>query len=79
MKKVQTRDEIAAALRALGLPAGANVFVHSSMSSIGYVEGGADSIVDALLGVLGPAGTLIVPTFTFSHGRNANPVLRPSP
>ncbi len=78
MKKVQTRDEIAAALRSLGLPAGANVFVHSSMSSIGYVEGGADSIVGALLGVLGPAGTLIVPTFTFSHGRNANPVFDPA-
>ena len=78
MRKVQTREEIAAALRALGLPAGANVMVHSSMSSIGFVEGGADSLVDAALDVLGPAGTLIVPTFTFVHGRNANPVFNPA-
>ena len=47
MRITQTRDQIAAALRVLGLPTGAIVFVHSSMSSIGYVEGGADSIVDA--------------------------------
>ena len=49
MKNSLTRDQIAAALRALGLPAGAIVFTHSSMSSIGYVEGGADTIVDAFL------------------------------
>ena len=74
MRITQTRDQIAAALRVLGLPTGAIIFVHSSMSSIGYVEGGADSIVDAFLRVLGPAGTLIVPTFTFFHARSANPV-----
>ena len=31
-------------------------------------------MIDALLDTLGPAGTLVVPTFTFAHGSKANPV-----
>ena len=74
MRNSLTRDQIAAALRALGLPAGAIVFMHSSMSSIGYVEDGADTIVDAFLDILSPGGTLVVPTFTFAHGNDDNRV-----
>ena len=74
MRNSLTRDQIAAALRALGLPAGAIVFMHSSMSSIGYVEDGADTIVDAFLDILSPEGTLVVPTFTFAHGNDDNRV-----
>ena len=64
------REQIAEALQALGLQTSHIVFVHSSLSSIGYVEGGADAAVDAFLDVLGSTGTLVVPTFTFSHGGN---------
>jgi len=78
MKNILTRDQIVVALRALGLPAGAIVFIHSSMSSIGYVEGGADAVVDAILGVLGPTGTLVVPTFTFDRGSDDYPVFDPA-
>ena len=78
MKNILTRDQTVVALRALGLPAGAIVFVHSSMSSMGKVEGGADTIVDAILSVLGPAGTLVVPTFTFARGSDNNPVFDPA-
>jgi aminoglycoside 3-N-acetyltransferase len=73
-----TRDEIAEALRALGLAAGDVVMVHSSLRSIGYVEGGANAVVDALLDVLGPTGTLVVPTFTPAHGHEADPVFDPA-
>lgn len=52
-------------LRALDLRRGDVVLVHSSLSRIGYVQGGADAVVDALLEVLGPEGTLAVPTFPF--------------
>ena len=74
MRISQTRVQISEALKLLGLPGGAIVFVHSSMSSVGYIEGGAATLVDAFLQVLKPAGTLAVPTFTFSHSRSANPV-----
>jgi aminoglycoside 3-N-acetyltransferase len=51
-------------LRALGLAAGDVVLVHSSARSLGFVAGGAQAVVQALLDVLGPAGTLVVPTHT---------------
>jgi len=62
-----TRQDIVAGLREIGLQPGDLVQVHSSLSAFGYVEGGADTVVDALLEVLGPTGTLMVPTF--NHGR----------
>lgn len=59
-----TRESLAADLRALGLATGAVVLVHSSLSSLGYVSGGALAVVQALLDVLGPSGTLVVPSQT---------------
>ncbi len=58
-----TRREIAEGLRALGLSEGDRVILHSSLSSLGTVAGGADAVVDAFLDVLGASGTLLVPTF----------------
>ncbi len=58
----RTRRSLAADLRALGLPAGATVLVHSSLSALGWVAGGAVSVVQALLDVLGRTGTLVVAT-----------------
>lgn len=59
-------EAVARDLRALGLGRGDTVLVHSAMSRIGYVPGGAPAVVDALLDVLGPQGTLAVPTFPFN-------------
>ena len=71
------QEQIAEALQTLGVGAGHIVFVHSSLSSIGYVDGGADVVVDAFLDVLGSTGTLVVPAFTFSHGGKLDPVFDP--
>jgi len=57
------RDGIARALAELGLKRDDIVIVHSSLSSIGRVDGGADAVVDAFLEVIGPGGTLLVPAF----------------
>lgn len=38
--------------------------VHSSLRSIGYVLGGAQTVVGSLLKVLGPDGTLVMPAFS---------------
>jgi aminoglycoside 3-N-acetyltransferase len=51
----------------LGLREGASVLVHSSLSSFGTVEGGADTVIDALLDTVGPQGTVLVPTLTGSE------------
>lgn len=42
-----------------------NVIVHSSLSSLGTVEGGAEAVIDALVEAIGADGTLVMPTFTF--------------
>lgn len=58
-----TRTDITDGLRELGLCSGDVVFLHSSLSSFGYVEGGAETVVQAFLEVLGNEGTLAVPIF----------------
>lgn len=62
-----TRAEVVAGLRALGLAAGDRVLVHSSLSALGRVDGGADTVIDALLEAVGPEGLVAVPTFAGSQ------------
>ncbi|WP_031477392.1 aminoglycoside N(3)-acetyltransferase [Streptomyces bicolor] len=57
-----TRDTLAAQLRELGVRSGDTLLVHSSLSSLGWVCGGAVAVVQGLLDTLGPDGTLVVPT-----------------
>jgi aminoglycoside 3-N-acetyltransferase len=57
-------------LRALGVRPGDVLLVHSSARSLGFVVGGAQAVVQALLDVLGPDGTLVVPAHT---SQNSDP------
>jgi len=56
-----TKDMIKECLAALGIVEGDIVFFHSSLKSIGHVEGGADAVIDAFLETLGNSGTLVLP------------------
>jgi aminoglycoside 3-N-acetyltransferase len=47
------------------------LMVHSSLSSFGHVEGGAAAVIHALMAVLTPAGTLMMPSF--NHGAPFEP------
>lgn len=60
-----SKSEIAAQLRAIRTPPGAVVFIHSGLSKLGYVEGGAETMVDLLvdLFVRERNGTLAMPAF----------------
>lgn len=49
-------------LRAAGVPVAGTVIVHSALSRLGWVAGGAQAVVEALTAALGPAGTLVMPT-----------------
>jgi aminoglycoside 3-N-acetyltransferase len=60
----RTRTSIAADLRALGVTTSSLLLVHSSLSSVGWVCGGPVAVAGALLDVVGPSGTLVVPTHT---------------
>jgi aminoglycoside 3-N-acetyltransferase len=56
--------DIAQDLRALGLEAGRTLLLNASLRVMGSVAGGAATVVQAVRDVLGPAGTLVVPTTT---------------
>ncbi|MEV0281120.1 AAC(3) family N-acetyltransferase [Streptomyces sp. NPDC050610] len=71
-----TRDSLAADLSRAGIQAGETLLVHSSLSSLGWVCGGPSTVVRALLDVLGPEGTLVVPTHS---GENSDPSLWSNP
>lgn len=57
-----TIDSLTADLAALGVKAGMALLVHSSLSALGWVNGGAPAVILALEQVLGAEGTLIMPT-----------------
>jgi aminoglycoside 3-N-acetyltransferase len=59
-----TDIQLRAALVDLGLARHDIVLVHASMRRLGPVAGGAAAAVTALLDVVGPGGTLVVPTMT---------------
>jgi aminoglycoside N3'-acetyltransferase/uncharacterized protein (UPF0276 family) len=61
-----TRGEIEDGLRRLGLRRGDAVEVHSSLSSFGWVEGAAATVVDALMHVVGEEGTIVMSAYPLS-------------
>ena len=62
------RAELAQDLSRLGIERGDTLFVHSSLKSLGYVEGGAAAVIGALQDAVGPEGTLLVPTYYLPGG-----------
>ncbi|MEV0221308.1 AAC(3) family N-acetyltransferase [Streptomyces sp. NPDC050704] len=71
-----TRDTLAADLSAVGVRPGETLLVHSSLSSLGWVNGGVVAVVQGVLDALGPDGTLVVPT---QSGALSDPALWSNP
>jgi len=57
-----TKRDIKAGLIKLGLKRGDTVGVHSSLSSFGYVDGGPEVVIDALLETVGKQGNVVMST-----------------
>ncbi|MFB3890747.1 MAG: AAC(3) family N-acetyltransferase [Phycisphaerae bacterium] len=62
----ETARRIADDLRRLGVAAGDCLLVHSSLRSLGHVDGGAATVIDALIDALGPSGTLLLPALSYA-------------
>lgn len=56
------KEEIVQKLREVGLEKGDVVMVHTSLKRIGYVCGGAQTVIEALMEVVGKDGTIMMPT-----------------
>ncbi len=63
MSEELTTSDLVRGFRDAGLAPGDTVLVHSSLKSLGRVDGGADAVIDALLETLGGGGTLLMPSF----------------
>jgi aminoglycoside N3'-acetyltransferase len=61
-----TYDDILCGLKKAGIARGMTAEVHSSLSSFGHVEGGADTVIRALINAVGPEGGIVMPAFRIS-------------
>ena len=71
---IVTKDKIVNGLRKLGLGSGDLVTLHSSLKSLGHVEGGGQAVIRALLETIGPEGTILMPAFTFPLKSEEEPI-----
>jgi len=60
---VLEKNGILSGLLELGVEQGDRVLVHSSLAALGKVDGGADTVIDALLEAVSPEGLVVMPTF----------------
>jgi len=62
-RNMLTKEDLISKLKVIGVKNGSTLFVHSSLSSLGFIEGGEKMVLEALLDAIGPKGTLVMPTF----------------
>lgn len=74
-----TKERIKADLVQLGVRKGMILCVHSSLSSIGWVNGGAIAVVQAMMDILTDEGTLIMPAQTLELSDPADWINPPVP
>lgn len=65
--QVILKDEIIQKLKEIGLKNGDTVMVHTSLGKMGYVCGGAQAVIEALMEVVGDSGTIMMPTQSWKN------------
>ena len=61
------KNQITNTLKNLGLSKGDTVIVHTSLKAMGYVCGDAQTVIEALIDVVGSDGTIIMPTQSWKN------------
>ena len=67
-------EKIKEGLAGIGVKPGDDLLIHSSFKSLGYVEGGIKTFVEAVISYLGDRGTLLMPALTYANVTPLNPV-----
>ncbi len=75
----QTIDSLVKDFRELGVKEGMTLIVHSSLSSLGWVCGGAEAVIRALMLSVGEDGTIVMPAQSASNSDPADWVHPPVP
>lgn len=66
-KKLVLKKDIITAFRELGVEKGQSIEVHTSLGSLGFVCGGPQVVIEALLESVGEEGTIMMPTQTWKN------------
>jgi aminoglycoside 3-N-acetyltransferase len=66
-------DRIAEDLRRLGVSEGGVLLVHSSLSALGFVSGGPETVIRGLRQALGTEGTLMMPALSYERVTTKRP------
>jgi aminoglycoside 3-N-acetyltransferase len=72
-----TKQDLMSAMKEMGIQSTDTVLIHSSMKSIGTVEGGADTVLDVFMEYLSE-GLLILPTHTWANMSQTHDVYDPA-
>lgn len=71
--------QLASQLETLGVRRGGILMVHASFSAVGRLRGGPDALIAAIEEILGPEGTLCMPSHSYAHEDPAVFVVPPPP
>lgn len=66
-RKIVLKQDILSALSEVGVCNGQTIMVHTALSSLGFVCGGAQVIIEALLETVGTEGTIMMPTQSWKN------------
>lgn len=66
-RQIVIKENLIDGFKKLGLKEGDNVIVHTSLSQLGFVCGGAFLVIEALLETVGKSGTILMPTQSWKN------------
>ena len=66
-RQIVLKQDLLHTFRELGVEAGQTVMVHCSLSSLGFVCGGPQVVIEALMEAVGPDGTIMMPSQSWKN------------
>lgn len=66
-RKLVLKEDIINAFTEVGVKPGQSIMVHTSLSSLGFVCGGAQIVIESLLECVGEDGTIMMPTQSWKN------------
>ena len=66
-RKIVLKEDVIQALTAVGVRPGQSIMVHTSLSSLGFVCGGAQTVIEALMECVGGEGTIMMPSQSWKN------------